>query len=103
MTASEQPKRLTSPQAKALAYLATVDWSSPYFIAEAMATEAYRRFERPSSQGYGRIGGTMAHRLIKMKLAKDVSEAPYYTPRYSITEQGRRALKDHDDKRTARG
>jgi hypothetical protein len=88
--------KLTLPQRRALNYLAMVKESSPVRIGEAMHNETYRRQRNPSSQGLGRIGGTMAHRLIRKGLVRDVSTGPHWCPRYAITAAGRAVLTSGD-------
>ena len=85
--------KLTDPQRRALEYLATVESASPGRIGEAMYHEGWRRRKRQlSAQGCGRVGGTMAARLIKMGLARDVSRLHDGWPAYAISYAGRQLM-----------
>ena len=87
--------KLTKPQQLALAYLASVDWSTPADLGYAMAGD----IEHPMrAQGAGRVGGCMGTRLSKMGLAgRHYREWPgkgRYAAGYEITQSGRAALRD---------
>lgn len=94
--------KLTKPQKLALSFLATVDYAAPARIGQAMITERYRG-QGHSAQGLGRVGGTMASRLVKMGMARDRSREFDYFPRYSITDAGRAALTENIDRVAKRG
>jgi hypothetical protein len=85
--------KLTVPQRRALDYLFTVPYASPARIGEAMHHEGWRRQARHlSAQGCGRVGGTMAQRLVKMGLVRDVSLKNEGFPTYEISPQGRQLI-----------
>jgi hypothetical protein len=85
--------KLTAPQERALRYLAKVPSATPGRIGEAMYHEGWRRQENHlSAQGCGRIGGTMAQRLVKLDLVKDISLKNDGWPLYAINENGRRIV-----------
>jgi hypothetical protein len=88
--------KLTEPQRRALSYLATVADASPARIGEAMYHDGWLRLEQNlSAQGCGRVGGTMATRLVKMGLVRDVSLKNGGWPAYAISPEGRKALKSN--------
>ncbi len=80
-------KPLTVAEAKALRFLSSVDWAAPNQIGQAMGGTRSGK-----SQGLGRMGGAMAHRLIKRHLVVDMSRQRGGFPAYSITHEGRAAL-----------
>jgi hypothetical protein len=76
--------RLTEPQIKALRYLATVGYAAPNEIGQAIGGTRSGK-----AQGLGRLGGAIAHRLIKLDLAVDQSWRRGGFPAYAITQAGR--------------
>jgi hypothetical protein len=85
---------LTPGQIKALRYLASLPpdrSAAPNEIGQAMGGT-----KSGKAQGLGRMGGAMAHRLIKMHLVVDMSPRRGGFPAYAITHEGRKhpALKE---------
>lgn len=78
---------MTKSQLAALGFLATVEFATPSAIGQAMGGSKSNK-----AQGLGRMGGTMAHRLMKLGLVSDSSWHRGGFPSYSITHVGRRAL-----------
>ena len=79
---------MTGPQRRALEAMATRGPMSPADIAAYMDPRDGRRYPM-SGQGLGRIGGTMAQRLIRAGWAVPVRLWP---PTYTITAAGRAAV-----------
>jgi hypothetical protein len=85
--------KLTEPQRRALEYLNSVTNATPSRIGEAMYHEGWRRRERHlSAQGCGRVGGTMATRLVKMGLVRDLAMKNDGWSLYEISQRGRELI-----------
>lgn len=85
---------LTEPQINALRFLAKcgLGGAMPAQIGEAMDVNGtYKHGHGLSAQGAGRLGGTMAKRLIAKGLAQHARH-PQGFSLYRITEAGRAAL-----------
>lgn len=82
---------LTAKQRMALTALAQVDPMIGY-LTPAEIGDAMGGTKRGHRQGCGRIGSSMAHRLIKLGLVKDISFLQR-RPAYRITDKGREAIK----------
>lgn len=81
--------RLTNAQRTALRFLASRPNASPAELGYAL-TEGRKYPMVP--QGAGRLGGTMAWRLIKVGLAESAALLRGGFPAYAITPAGRTAL-----------
>lgn len=93
MSDSQKPlsqTTLTEPQKKALQYLASVPWAAPSEIGQAMIADGARM----KAQGMGRLGGTMATRLMKRGLVFPADSQRSGFPAYRISAAGREVLKD---------
>ncbi len=84
-------KTLTEPQRKALTFLASVTCASPAAIGYAMTPA---RKHPLKAQGAGRLGGTMAARLMRNGLVCNASYMNSGFAAYAITAKGRQALND---------
>lgn len=97
--------KLTTAQRWALKSIADGYGVSPARLGQQMmerpgVEERRRGGNRSSPQGLGRIGGTMMWRLEKMGLVYLVFGvgAHWHATRATITEAGRRALENRDDR-----
>ncbi len=91
MTVSQGMGKLTEAQRLALTALSTAKYLLPSEIGYAMTPD---RPHRPLvAQGAGRVGSSMAQRLIKLGFAVDASWRRDGYPAYEITPAGRDALK----------
>ena len=97
--AQAEASRMTAPQRRALRILTErdrQDGMSPSDLGSHMRTDAgVTGLEHRMPQGSGRIGGTMAHRLMRRGLVIQVTHWP---PAYRITTEGRLALRYADAK-----
>jgi hypothetical protein len=88
MTQQEAGKvRLTDKQRRALEYLNTRPWVTPADLGNALSDRKHL-----TAQGAGRIGGSMAGRLIKLGAAESCARYRGGFPAYRITPAGRAAL-----------
>lgn len=81
---------LTKPQRLALEFLDRAAFATPQQIGYAMTPD---RDYPLKPQGAGRIGGAMGCRLVRMGLAHDASLSNSGFSAYSISRQGRAALR----------
>jgi hypothetical protein len=84
---TEANRILTTPQLKALTFLATQKFATPADIGQAMGGTQWG-----SAQGLGRTGGAMACRLVKFGLVVNASHLRSGFPAYAITQAGRNCL-----------
>jgi hypothetical protein len=78
---------LTVPQRRALQYLASVPRATPSQLGEGMGGTRSGK-----AQGLGRLGGTMARRLMSLGMAVDSSRLNSGFPAYAISHDGRLAI-----------
>lgn len=87
-------RKLTDPQRRALAFLASRDSAMPAEIGYALTADQ-RWPLKP--QGAGRLGGSMGTRLQKMGLTRAVNRligGSLWPAGYAITQAGRKALEE---------
>jgi hypothetical protein len=78
----------TTPQMKALSYLAGVEFATPSELGMAIGGTRSNK-----AQGLGRLGGAMGARLVQKGWAHHASWQRNGFPAYAITAAGRRMVK----------
>lgn len=89
---------LTPAEARALKLLVGVVYATPAQIGHAVAESRTKRPGGMKDQGAGRLGGTVASRLVKKGLAEDASRLRSGYPAYRINAAGRKAYAAHAER-----